>query len=65
LLAIGDAAGVQGYSGEKTPMRYVLKQNYPNPFNPVTTIEYELGKSVHTKLAVFDLLDHEVDTKTK
>jgi len=61
LLAIGDATGVQGSRGEKNPMHYVLKQNYPNPFNPVTTIEYELGKSDHVKLAVYDLLGRELD----
>ncbi|MEJ5261925.1 MAG: phospholipase D-like domain-containing protein [Ignavibacterium sp.] len=37
-----------------------LYQNYPNPFNPITSIRFDVAKSQHIKLAVYDLLGREV-----
>jgi len=37
-----------------------LFQNYPNPFNAGTQIRYELHKSGHTKISVFDIRGQEV-----
>jgi len=39
---------------------FKLEQNYPNPFNPITTINYSLPKSIHIKLAIYDMLGQEV-----
>ncbi len=36
------------------PMMAELHANYPNPFNPVTTIPFELRRSSHVKLEIFD-----------
>ena len=37
-----------------------LYQNYPNPFNPTTSIRFDLKKSSHVKLVVYDVLGREV-----
>ncbi len=33
---------------------FLLSNNYPNPFNPTTTIPFQLNRSGHTRLAIFD-----------
>ena len=42
------------------PITTTLRQNYPNPFNPITTINYDLPKSAHIQLMVYDILGREV-----
>ena len=42
------------------PPEFLLHQNYPNPFNPNTTIKYELPKTSHVSLSVYDILGREV-----
>lgn len=44
------------------PSNYSLFQNTPNPFNPETKIKYEIPKSVHVKLVVYDATGKEVQT---
>ena len=38
------------------PNNYNLNQNYPNPFNAHTTIGYQIPKTEHAKLVVYNLL---------
>ncbi|MFQ5641004.1 MAG: T9SS type A sorting domain-containing protein [bacterium] len=47
-------------SYESNPAEYVLSSNYPNPFNPETTIEYQIPRATHVKLAIYNLLGDKV-----
>ena len=49
-------------NSEIFPETFTLLQNYPNPFNPSTTIEYNLPKPGHVRLAVYDALGRRVRT---
>ena len=42
--------------------KYVLYQNYPNPFNPITNIRFDIPRSSHVKLIIYDALGREVAT---
>jgi hypothetical protein len=42
------------------PSSFGLAQNYPNPFNPGTIIGYNLPKSSHVKLAVYNMLGQQI-----
>jgi hypothetical protein len=39
---------------------FILDQNYPNPFNGITTIKYQVSKSVLVNLIIYDLTGKEV-----
>jgi len=43
-----------------SPAQFILRQNYPNPFNPETQIRYDLPKSTHVRLDIFNILGQRV-----
>jgi len=55
----GPPVAVNPISNE-IPASFYLFQNYPNPFNPKTKIRYQLQKSGHVRLIVFDIKGKEV-----
>ena len=59
ILAPSLSVGVSAES-EELPAEVMLLGNYPNPFNPETTISYALPQGAEVRLAVYDLLGHEV-----
>jgi hypothetical protein len=44
------------------PTEFRLYQNYPNPFNPETQIRYDLPKSTHVRVDIFNVLGEKVKT---
>ena len=58
-----NSTGVGDANANSFPPRMpALHQNYPNPFNPATRITYDLPRPAQVKLAVCDMLGHEVRT---
>ena len=47
---------------ETQPAKFGLLRNYPNPFNPSTRICFEVSKSGHIILKMFNILGDEIDT---
>ncbi len=45
---------------KRRPDTYKLLQNYPNPFNPLTQIRYELSRSAHVKLTLFNITGQQI-----
>ncbi len=42
------------------PKEFKLYYNYPNPFNPITKVRFDIPKSTHAQLVIYDLLGREV-----
>lgn len=58
-VGLGDSCSfvdtLTGLQEQVTGKYFLLNRNYPNPFSQKTTISYELFKSGHVQLAVYDL----------
>jgi hypothetical protein len=44
------------------PKTFALHQNYPNPFNATTQIIYEVPKTAHVKIDIFNIIGQKVVT---
>jgi|GEM_PF-2910074 len=60
LYYVPRSVPVEEKKQESLPEGLVLHQNYPNPFNAETQILYELPYHCRIKLAIYDLLGHEL-----
>ena len=60
LYILAPSLSVVSAESEELPAEVALLGNYPNPFNPETTISYALPQGAEVRLAVYDLLGHEV-----
>ncbi len=63
-VATGDSTVIDTVveATDKGARGFALYPNYPNPFNAGTTITYELVRTMHVKLKLFDIHGHEVAT---
>jgi hypothetical protein len=57
------SSGVRQISSE-IPSSFKVYQNYPNPFNPATRIKFDLPKSTHVSIKIFNISGKEVTTLT-
>ena len=62
IFSAGVATAVGEEDIEALPGRFSLGQNSPNPFNAATEIRYQLSRSAHVKLVVYDILGARVET---
>jgi lysophospholipase L1-like esterase len=56
----GGIATTAATAAPELPSAFALLQNYPNPFNPNSEIRYQISEFRIAKLAVYDVLGHEV-----
>jgi len=47
---------------ENIPIDFTLYPPYPNPFNPIVNIKYDLPKTEHVQVTIFDALGNQVKT---
>jgi hypothetical protein len=59
-VTIQQSTGVNKQNSGKRPDQFRLYPNYPNPFNPSTTLQFDLPKSTHVRLSVYNLLGQEI-----
>ncbi|NOY78638.1 MAG: T9SS type A sorting domain-containing protein, partial [Calditrichaeota bacterium] len=55
VVWISTITKIDAEKNAKPPTRFTLFQNYPNPFNPETTIRFDVVKSCHVQLTLYDL----------
>ncbi len=61
-IEMGSSAEVEVSFTSGLPTVVALHDNYPNPFNPITNIKFDLPRSSHVKLAIYDVAGRLVKT---
>jgi len=56
------ATAVTSVPQDQKPVDFKLKQNYPNPFNPSTLINFQLPRSEHIQIIVYNTLGQKIKT---
>lgn len=62
LNGIADMTTLGITEGSLQPKEFALHNNYPNPFNPATMIRFDLARSTHVNLVIYDLMGRTVRT---
>ena len=57
-----DQSWISDPHGSSQSTEFSLSQNYPNPFNPTTTIRFDLHRSDHIVLKIYNTLGREIIT---
>jgi len=52
-------------TNSEIPAEFKLYNNYPNPFNPFTNIRFDIPKSNHVKIIIYNTLGKEITTLVK
>ncbi|MBN2103978.1 PQQ-binding-like beta-propeller repeat protein, partial [bacterium] len=53
-------AGMNEPCSQLLSLKYSLQQNYPNPFNPITSIKFDLPRTGHVELNVYNVQGQKV-----
>jgi len=61
MTGLGTTLGVSK-SAEALPAQFALAQNFPNPFNPSTVLGFDVPRSTHVTITVYDLLGRAIGT---
>jgi len=56
------AIGVEADADGSAPREFALYQNHPNPFNPETKLSYQLPKTCHVRLTIYNNLGQKIRT---
>ncbi|MBL7128653.1 MAG: T9SS type A sorting domain-containing protein [Ignavibacteria bacterium] len=60
MVSIPPPVKIRKKKGMSIPDKFELYQNYPNPFNSNTIIRFDIHKSSHSKLIVYNILGEEI-----
>jgi len=55
-------SGINDFSLDLLPEKFLVHDNYPNPFNPITTIRYDLNVKENVKIKLIDIMGRTIKT---